>query len=415
MGLRIMLLTCALGACSPYGGGAFECSLDNQCSGGTCSDGFCAFPDGNCESGLRYGDLSGPRAGQCVGGSTMMDDAATDSRMNDTAMPDSSDGCYGTGLVTACFTTPPMGAVTVDANVNTDTSPLCDTDPRNAAWCVIAGGSITVANTVTAIGSKPLVLVSTSTLTVNGTLDVGSHRTGGIVGAGAGVAGNCNAGGAASAAGGGGAGGSFGGSGGNGGNRADQANTGGVAGNAVTLTVARGGCAGQSGGGTGNGTGGPGGGAVALIAATSINVVGTVNASGAGGNGAANNSSGGGGGGSGGLVILDAPSIMVTGSVFANGGGGGAGSGSTTPGQPGADPTSANAAAAGGLRGAATFSSFGGSGGAGAFGATAPVTGEAGVAASAGGGGAGGGGIGVVKRYGAASIGGGGLVSPPAS
>ena len=60
------LVACALSAslwcgCSPYGsGGSFACSTDEQCGGGgTCTNGLCAFPDGECMSGLRYGDFSG--------------------------------------------------------------------------------------------------------------------------------------------------------------------------------------------------------------------------------------------------------------------------------------------------------------------------------------------------------------------
>ena len=34
-----------------------QCSLDTQCTGGTCSSGYCSFPDGECPSGLRFGDL----------------------------------------------------------------------------------------------------------------------------------------------------------------------------------------------------------------------------------------------------------------------------------------------------------------------------------------------------------------------
>jgi hypothetical protein len=52
------------------GAGAFVCEADDQCSrgseSGTCEAGLCAFPDPECESGKRYGGLSGDRAGECV-------------------------------------------------------------------------------------------------------------------------------------------------------------------------------------------------------------------------------------------------------------------------------------------------------------------------------------------------------------
>lgn len=56
-------------ACSPYGGGAFHCERDDQCSGGgTCqASGLCSFADGTCASGERYGGLSGELSNTCVG------------------------------------------------------------------------------------------------------------------------------------------------------------------------------------------------------------------------------------------------------------------------------------------------------------------------------------------------------------
>ena len=86
MAQRVLpLVACALAAalgcgCSPYGsGGSFTCSADEQCgAGGTCTSGYCAFPDGTCMSGMRYGDFSGSRSGQCVGESTIEDASVAD-------------------------------------------------------------------------------------------------------------------------------------------------------------------------------------------------------------------------------------------------------------------------------------------------------------------------------------------------
>jgi hypothetical protein len=51
---------------------AFECTSDPQCTRagaqGTCEAvGFCSFPDTTCESGHRFGDVSGKYTKQCVG------------------------------------------------------------------------------------------------------------------------------------------------------------------------------------------------------------------------------------------------------------------------------------------------------------------------------------------------------------
>jgi hypothetical protein len=388
-----------LGAsCSPFGGGAFECTLDTQCgAGGKCSTGFCSFPDDHCDSGYRYGEASGPSSNQCVGGA-LQDGGTTDT--SDTLVASDSGTCYGTGLVTACFAAAPTGTKTLTNDIDTGTSSECDNDPRNAAWCVIAGASISVPTTVRVTGTRPLVLVATGTITIAGLLDASSKRAGQL-----GAAANpgaCNAG-TAPGTGGGGAGGSRGNKGGDGGGGLN-AQTGGTAGNTLTASTLVGGCRGQDGNGTNEGAGGNGGGALYLIAETSINVTGNVNASGAGGGAATTNSSGGGGGGAGGFIGLDAPTVTAAGNIVANGGGGGEGSGGATPGNPGADVT-ALTAAAGGSGGTIN----GGDGGDGAIDGAA--TGEPGTTGNNGGGG-GGGGLGIVRLDRATSIGGGGTVSP---
>lgn len=402
MGRVLSLLVCAagslVGACSPYGGGAFECSADTQCGGaGKCTDGFCSFPDSLCDSGFRYGELSGPLSGQCVGDRT--DDAGVDT----VYIPDELfSSCYGTGLVTACFDFPPVGDVAIGADVNTDTSTQCDTDARNAAWCVIAGESVTVPGTVHVTGSKPLVIVATQTISIGGTLDASSKRVGGQVGAAANPAACAAI--APPGTSGGGAGGSFGADGGDGGD-GPTANTGGTPGAATpSPTALRGGCRGQDGNGTTKGSGGNGGGAVYLIAETSITIDGILTASGAGATNGTTNSSGGGGGGSGGFIGLDAPAVSCNGILIANGGGGGEGSGSATAGNPGQDATTVTAAQGGSL--GSTNGGDGGDGGAG--GSTGGQDGSNGSTS----GGGGGGGVGIVRLYRASALDGTGAVSP---
>ena len=403
---RALLVALVASACSPYGAGSFTCENNEECgAGGTCSDGFCAFVDNLCPSGLRYGDRSGPLSNQCVGG------------QSDGGVETIGDGslCYGTGLVVACFTAPPMGMQTLASNVsvNTESSPQCQTVANSTDWCVIAAQSITInaGVTVAATGARPLVLIATETLTVNGSIDVASHRNANV--GPAADAPGCNAGGAPTGTSGG-AGGSFGGVGGNGAGINGNA---GMAGAALTPTTLRGGCSGQVGAndGSAGGARGRGGGAVYLIANTSIFVGGLINASGSGGGGGGTGeSAGGGGGGAGGFIGLDSPMIMVSGVAVANGGGGGEASGTLSTGEAGDDPTNPTMPALGG----AGMSGFGTDGGNGAFTTTlngANASTSCGTCGAPSAGGGGGGGAGIIKRYRASSIGGTGVVSPPAT
>lgn len=238
--------------------------------------------------------------------------------------------------------------------------------------------------TLRVIGSKPLIIGSWTTIVVDGVIDAGSKR-GGTNGAGVSMA-TCSPNGAgpgtATNAGGGGGGGGFRGAGGTGGN-GDGA-PGGSPGAARSIpSFVRAGCPGMSGGLTGFGTGGAGGGAIELVARTSIEITGTVTAGGAGaqGGGQTGTKGGGGGGGSGGLVGIDTPALTLgSNSVLAanGGGGGGGGNGLAQPGQDGPAST-----------GPATGGSGARTGGAGGNGST--LDGETPSASGDGGAGAGGG------------------------
>jgi hypothetical protein len=384
--------------CSPYGGGTFACTSDEQCTGGPdgkCElDGLCSFTDTSCpEPHRRYGDLAGKKSNTCVGGT------ASDGGISD-GQPLDAQACYGTGLVHVCFATQPSGDLSLPATIDTMNSSMCDENASTTA-CVIAAANITVAGTTVARGARPLVLVATNAIRIDGLLDVASHR-GAMPGAGANAA-DCNGGTPATGRGGG-AGGSLGGAGGAGGN--SGATGGGGAG--ATIATFHGGCPGQKGAAGGGAIGGSGGGAVYLIAG-SITVGGMINASGAGGDGGAvNQHAGGGGGGSGGFIGLESATISIAGSVMANGGGGGEGS-ATGAGNPGTDPTAAGTQAPGGKNG----SGNGGDGGAGSAGAK--LTGDSGDAAGGAGdgGGGGGGGAGILRVVPPQSLG--GTVSPPPS
>lgn len=196
---------------------------------------------------------------------------------------------------------------------------------------VLVVNSLTVAagKTVIAEGSRPLVIVSAKTITLNGDLDVtagatppppGAYGTNGIpgIGPGGGKPGmnNMYAGGAG--------GGAFCSPGGRGGN--DYSNLSGGDGGAPygssSIIPLQGGSSGArarlsncaAGGGNG-------GGAVQLVAAQSIAISGYISAPGVGG--CPGYDWGGSGGGSGGAVLIEAPEVTLNGTIAVNGGGGG--------------------------------------------------------------------------------------------
>ena len=325
--------------------------------------------------------------------------------------------CFGAGIGAICLSAVPTQPLVLPAAVfDTGAAGCTEVVTQNTVeLCVMAGTMVTLAagSVFRAVGTRPLVVVATSTLVIAGTIDVSSPR-GGAPGAGTAVAdcgspgvGENDAGGA-----GGGAGGSFGGRGGDGGT-GDTNNNGGPSGTgsggtslaAIVPTALRAGCPGAD-GGDGNqprGIGGLAGGAVYLIAAGTLTITGNVFAAGRGG-GLGTDNSGGGGGGSGGMVGLDAPTVTVTGVIAANGGGGGEGGGFNS-GANGADGTLDATRAAGGV-----FNTNGGDGGLGSGGAI--LTGARG-GDEVGGGGGGGGGAGHVYVKGALTST--GLSSPPAT
>ncbi|HEX3474111.1 MAG TPA: hypothetical protein VHT91_03670 [Kofleriaceae bacterium] len=337
------------------------------------------------------------------------------------AMPGSTDAqlCFGSGLVTVCLSSAPSRAVSypTDTLLDTTGSASCTQTMAQAGGpelCILAGTTVTIGGTLTVIGSRALVLVAADSLTVSGAVDASSTSSGRL-GAAANqgscvdpdpIAGADDTGGA-----GGGAGGGLGTKGGTGGTGdlndsgppAGQAR-GGVAGPPQALTVLRGGCRGGD-GGAGDlqhrSPGGDGGGAVYLIAGTTIHLSGDVFASGAGGGatqGGLGSEQGGGGGGAGGMIGLDAPGLEILGRVAANGGAGGGGGGEVG-GSPGGDGTTAswNTPATGGTGGG---SIPGGNGAPGtAIGATSNVDGSS----NAGGAGGGAGGLGIIVVHGAMS------------
>jgi hypothetical protein len=263
-------------------------------------------------------------------------------------------GPGGAGLFSACLTTEPAPLLQTPATIDTRMASDCtyvipQTPPLSESVCVIVAVDIEVASTTRALGSIPLVLVATHMISVTGTLDASSARTG-VNGPGNNYA-SCPNGlqgqtGAMTLSGAGGAGATFQSIGGAGGNAESDAILGGTpAPIAEGPTFIRGGCRGGQGGLGGamsGGTGGAGGGAIYLIAGDSITIssTGLLNVSAEGGAGGSKGAStgahggGGGGGGSGGLIGLDAPAVTLSkgARLIANGGGGGGGAGVATGG-----------------------------------------------------------------------------------
>lgn len=339
---------------------------------------------------------------------TPSDAAAVDAEID--ARGIDAQACFGS-LARVCIAPPTLGTIIIAGALDTSIDPRCDVHPQTGGpdLCVIAGGHISIENTVVT-GTRALVFIGTGSVTVNGSLDA-SSKHGGVTGAAASTA-PCAAGQAGGddvGGGGGGAGGSF-------GTRGADGGAGGTAPATIVPALLRPGCAGGAGGaGTGAsaGSGGASGGVIALYSGSQISMIaaGSIYASGAGGGAGTVDGTrgGGGGGGSGGLVVLDAPSIQILGKIVTNGGAGGGG-GETAPGAPGEDGTTVmlGAAAAGG---AAEDATHGGPGGAGSALSIAPAPGAASTSADGGAGGGGGGG-GVVWVHGLFV--GGTQVSPPA-
>lgn len=339
----------------------------------------------------------------------------------DSAVPLDGAFCYGTGLFTMCTNEAPAAPLSLSGMVDTRTDSRCVTFAQQSGppLCVMLGTDIDVSDTVVT-GDRPLVLVAANGLVVSGTLDA-SSVAGVRVGAGANVA-DCGAmaGGDNTQGGGGGAGGSFGAIGGNGGTGASALAQGGSASAPPALTFVRGGCAGGKGGigqeADAGGVPGASGGALYLIAGSTIRVTstGAVFASGGGGGGGnptlnIDRKGAGGGGGSGGLIGFDAPMIAIDGIVAANGGGGGGG-GDAGQGQVGGNGTTRtwDVAAAGGPNEGGQHGAPGGAGGV----LTTDAAAGIGLGGCCGGGGGGGGSVGVVYAKGSLA---GMMISPAPS
>jgi len=392
--MRVWILVVALGACS------FSAR-----PGSAPNDASAADPDGEVVV-----ELDGPP----VADAAMLDA---------TVQP----VCVGS-FVQVCVDPPREARTVMTQKIDTTNSTMCaayaSTPPL--ALCVITGTAITLpaGNTVTVVGNRPLVLLSTSAITIDGTLDAASKRARDRDGTGPGAdTGPCPSNSVSPTTGlqgGGGFGGSFGTGGGNGGNA--PTGFGGIAGAAPNITTLTGGCPGGSGAnnafGSGRGGGGHSGGAVLLVAPQTITVSSgaTINASGRGGDAGrgsfTNQGGGGGGGGSGGMIAFDGDTVTLAGKCFANGGGGAEGSGHDT-GRDGGESTAPDTKARGGGSNSGNSGGDGGDGAGNGDGASPGNAGAAGPMGTGTGGGGAGGGAGVIKIVAAHQTVGGGLSPLP--
>ncbi|HEY0251436.1 MAG TPA: hypothetical protein VGC41_07900, partial [Kofleriaceae bacterium] len=273
----------------------------------------CSFSPNAAQPGDDDDDGSGSGSGS---GSDMGSGSGSGSDMGSGS---GSSTCFGDAPVIVCPKTLPTNDYSGGTTLfDTDTACM-ELSPANDAVCVIGGKTAKFTGTFIAFGSRPLVVLSLTTIDVGGELSVSStsvRRGAGSDPANAGCTGTDP-----TADGGGGYGGSFGSVGGNGPGATD-----GAAGPIITPTTLRGGCPGGAGKPASIAQLGHGGGAVALIACTSISVLGSVDAAGEGGGGGAA-TNGGYGGGAGGMIVFNTPTLTVdtTTHIYANGGGGGGG------------------------------------------------------------------------------------------
>lgn len=260
---------------------------------------------------------------------------------------------------------------------------------------------------------RPLGIVATGAISVEGAIDVSNNGAGARndaqCGTQVGVSGADDSGGAS-----GGGGAAFAGAGGKGGDGDSDggASTGGAGGTPVATRPAhvRGGCDGGPGGDGFAENGGPagdGGGAIFFASATSITIGGSINAGGGGG-GPGRSNGGGGGGGAGGMIVLESGAVTISGKLAANGGGGGEGGDGSDAGSPGSPGELTTTRAAGGS-GASSEGADGGTGG-----AAGNAAGLAPTQIKKGGGGGGGGGAGFIGIGGSSPVTSGTTVISPA-
>lgn len=349
-----------------------------------------------------------------------------------------------TNVSEALATVSPIGDLVIDSFTTLDTT-ACEIaamgisgarvaqDGAGPTVCLFYVDSLAVApftggagGYLYATGNVPLVIVSRTSVTLRGVIDVSSYTnqpdgSGGFftsAGAGSGTGGTVggNGGSAGTFGDGGGGGGGLCGSGGSGATGSSGATAGAAgAGSVMTLVPLRGGAAGGDGGGGNIGDGGSGGGAFQLSVMGALVIEGSILAGGAGGFGGgatASASTAGGGGGSGGGLFIEAHSIALgtAALIGAPGAGGASGSCGSTRGRDGQNGAFITGRPAGGTN------PCGGAAGPGALGAgDTTITGDNAVPVGNNGPGGGGGAGCIHFRSSAGTVPAGGVVNPRAS
>jgi hypothetical protein len=414
---RVCLLgseaTCAATTNCPNG---LVCGTDHECHEGCQSAGDCVVGGQACSGGSCVdtpdgggGSSSGGEGGGGSDGSSGGGDGTTG---GDSSKPDGPSPPVDAGPLGFVASNVPPGDVTTPAAADAGTvtittsctncmpvppQTITQVDGSPADLYVVQSFTLDTTATLTFTGPNPVIIASLGNAAINGTISVGAVGTTGGPG-GFSSSGNLGLGGGTPGTGAyadsaGGAGG-YCGTGGNGGAATGPTAPGGGKYGNATITPLVGGSAGAC--NNGYAAGGAGGGAIQIVAATSIVVgaQGGITAAGAGGIGGALA-----GGGSGGAILLEAPTVSVLGFLATNGGGGG---------PAGAEGTNTSQPASGGVDSSDVL--IGGSGSAGATAAGQPGKYDAASPSDLGGGGGGAGWIRVNTSGGSATVS--GVVSP---
>jgi hypothetical protein len=164
--LRSAVLLVGVAACSPYGGGVFHCERDDQCSGGgTCeADGLCSFPDPQCDSGRRYGDLSGPASNKCVGDTVI--DGAIDAPAPDGAIDGAIDAPPPAPFCDTANEPTLVGCWQFEGNTNDASGDNNNATAQNTTFGtgMVGMGLVTTANSLVTVPDN--ASLSPATLTV---------------------------------------------------------------------------------------------------------------------------------------------------------------------------------------------------------------------------------------------------------
>ena len=111
----------------------------------------------------------------CGGSDAASVDAAPD-------VPADAGSCFGAAMVKTCLPALPASQLALDGMLDTGTDTRCFVDQ---GWCVLAGTDVQVG-VLRVVGTRPLVLVATSAITVNA-LDAASRLTGNVLARGPGA------------------------------------------------------------------------------------------------------------------------------------------------------------------------------------------------------------------------------------